>query len=155
MDQPEKLQLLEPRQLLFLCYGNICRSPFVEHYFRQRSNGVACRSAGFIESLGRTTPPDYRRLALEHGVDLRDHGSNWASPELMAWADAVVLMDDMNMSDLRRLYPEAEERTFRLGAFLEPPCDEIEDPYHLGHTAAREVYQQMAEATDNLLALLD
>lgn len=151
MDPLEKLQLLEPERLLFLCYGNICRSPFAQHYFNQRWQGEPARSAGFIESLGRTTPPDYRRLAAEHGVDLRGHGSSWASPELIDWADAIVLMDDMNLGDLRGLYPEAEERTFRLGSFLSSPVDEIEDPYHLGETSARQVYHQMAQAVDGLL----
>ncbi|MCA9790864.1 MAG: hypothetical protein KC910_03685 [Candidatus Eremiobacteraeota bacterium] len=135
---------------MFLCYGNICLSPFAAGVWN-RELGTA-RSAGFIESEGRTTPATYRRLAAAHGVDLSGHGSRYASPQLIDWAQAIVVMDRHNLEDLRRLYPEAEERTFPLGAFLEQPRQEIEDPYYLDLERATQVYAQMHQAVTTMLS---
>lgn len=147
---PSADQFTRPERLLFLCYGNICRSPFAAGVWNLAA--PRARSAGFIESEGRTTPATYRGLAAVHGVDLTQHGSRYADAELIAWAQAIVVMDSHNLDDLRRLYPEAEKRTFRLGAFLNRPRREIEDPYYLDLARATEVYAQMHEAVTNMLS---
>ena len=85
-------------------------------------------------------------------VDLSGHGSRYASPQLIDWAQAIVVMDRHNLEDLRRLYPEAEERTFPLGAFLEQPRQEIEDPYYLDLERATQVYAQMHQAVTTMLS---
>lgn len=139
------------QNILFLCYGNICRSPFCERYWNLHSQGPPAKSAGFIQTEDRATPSQYQEMAAAHGVDLRDHGSAWADPDLVDWADSIVVMDEHNLGDLRSHYPEAEEKTTLLGSFHEPPLAEIEDPYYLSPPKAQEVYAQMAAALDQLL----
>ncbi len=145
---PDFLESVET--VLFVCYGNICRSPFCEHYWRNLGASIRTDSAGFITTEGRKTPPEYRAYAAEHGVDLSLHSSKWVSPELVNDADLIVLMDSSNAREFKALYPESLERAVLLGAFLDPAISEIEDPFHLGAEAARAIYQQMAEAVSAL-----
>ena len=136
--------------LLFLCYGNICRSPFCERYWKKLGTSIRVKSAGFIRNNGRATPSEFQKMALNHKVDLKDHGSQFAVADLIEWADLIVLMDDHNRQDFKAHYPDFEELTVGLGSFLNPPRENIEDPYYLNPEQAKIVYQQMA---DGVLAL--
>lgn len=146
--EPHLLESVET--VLFLCYGNICRSPFCEHYWRNLGCSIRVDSAGFITTEGRPTPPEYQRIASEFGVDLSGHGSRWASRDLMNWGDLIVIMDEHNLKELEALYPESLERTVMLGSYAQPPVDEIADPFFLEANPARAVYAQMAKAVERL-----
>lgn len=136
--------------VLFLCYGNICRSPFCEHYWRHLGCAIRVNSAGFITTEGRPTPPGYQRIASTFGVDLSGHGSRWVSRDLVNWGDLIVVMDKKNFKDLESLYPDSLERTVLLGNYAQPEVDEIADPFFLDSEPARAVYAQMAGAVERL-----
>lgn len=136
--------------LLFLCYGNICRSPFCEVYWQNLGTPIKVRSAGFIRNNGRQTPPAFQKMALEHNVELRDHASNFVSDDLIEWADLIIVMDEHNRQDLKAHYPEHVELSVGLGTFLSPPRENIEDPYYLSPAQGKVVYQQMAEGVEAL-----
>ena len=59
-------------------------------------------------------------------------------------------MDEKNLRDLRDLYPEAEAKTLSLGSLLDPPVEEIADPYFLSPLQAPKVYKQMRQAVEAL-----
>lgn len=150
MREPEDLAWLEPRNLLFLCYGNICRSPFAAEYWNKHHGEPPAASAGFIEREGRTTPDSFRRLADEHGVNLHSHRARYATPDVIDEADVIFLMDGHNLGDLEARYPEAKNRTFLLGHFCVPPVEEIDDPFQLGERESREVYETIVKALQGI-----
>lgn len=83
--------------VLFLCLGNICRSPFAEGVLRRLARGDgagggATESAGFLRP-GRRPPPEAREAARTRGVDLSDHRSRLVTDELLRAHDLVVVMD--------------------------------------------------------------
>ncbi len=87
---------LRPRDILVLCYGNICRSPFAAELLRRqllRSRvDLQIRSAGFLTS-GRGSPPEAQEAAGYWTIDLASHRSRHVSPELIRSADLIVVME--------------------------------------------------------------
>src|SRR6266404_2688948 len=65
----------KPQKVLFLCYGNICRSPFSELLMKARFPELHVCSAGFHKTAGRTSPSNVQQVARTYSVDL----SRWSS----------------------------------------------------------------------------
>lgn len=151
------------RPVLFLCHGNICRSPFAAAYFnrqlQQRGLGwPPAASAGFIGPEDRRTPALIRGLAPIWQVDLGAHRSRQASRALLQEAGAIFVMDAQNYAQLLALEPTADARTYALGAFLpatEPGRDstalQIADPYDTSLARSQAILRQIAAAVDGLL----
>ncbi|HEX3585016.1 MAG TPA: ATP-grasp domain-containing protein, partial [Candidatus Angelobacter sp.] len=117
-----------PHKIVFLCYGNICRSPLAAAFAGQRLRGVDIESAGFHQQQGRGCPEKIQRIGNSLGVDLSGHRSRRVTAELLAKADLVIAMDKENLSCLRAEFPEVLERTTLLGLFGNPPAVAIADP---------------------------
>jgi protein-tyrosine phosphatase len=100
-----------PRGVLFVCHGNICRSPYAEGVFRARVGAVAdsvirIRSAGFI-GPDRPSPRFAIEEAAARGVDLRSHRSMLLSAGEVRQAEIVVVMEAAQAEALRERYPTA------------------------------------------------
>lgn len=159
--QPELLARIDradahaSKEVLFLCYGNICRSPFAAEYARAHvPDRVRIRSAGFHSHEGRSTPPRFLPLAMAHGVDLSGHRSRRVRPEDLESASLIVVMDAANLRCLVEEAPSAIEKTLLLGPLLPDRPAEIADPYTLDIGDARRCYEQLAVATEQLARYL-
>src|SRR6185503_4719284 len=91
-----------PPRVLFLCYGNICRSPLAERYARKVAPDLEVASAGFHETTGRTAPGWFQAITLELGVDVSESRSKRVSDAQVAWADLVLLADLENLDRFKR-----------------------------------------------------
>ncbi|MDX1394146.1 MAG: hypothetical protein R3195_07140 [Gemmatimonadota bacterium] len=87
-----RVREVRPRRVLVMCLGNICRSPYVEGVLRRDAPELDVRSAGFLES-GRPAPREAVSVAAEHGVNLTAHRSSQITPDMLRWADLVLVMD--------------------------------------------------------------
>ncbi|MDT8340385.1 MAG: hypothetical protein RQ751_02645 [Longimicrobiales bacterium] len=113
----ERLAALDVESVLFVCLGNVCRSPYGERVFAARAgDGLRVASAGFI-GPGRPPPDSARRVAGERGVRHDDHRSQLVTPEMLAGADAIFFFDRYNLARLRRAAGVRPERLFWLGDF--------------------------------------
>jgi protein-tyrosine-phosphatase/predicted ATP-grasp superfamily ATP-dependent carboligase len=139
------------RNVLFLCYGNICRSAYAGAKMDE-TNGVShsIRSAGFHPRSDRATPEDFLRVANRRGVDLSQHRSRRVSLDDLDWADLVVLMDQRNYELLRDLDPRSLRKVVWLGALDRGRGIEIDDPY--GESDER--MEAVLDRLDACLALL-
>jgi protein-tyrosine phosphatase len=100
-----------PRGVLFVCHGNICRSPYAAGVFRARLGAVAnnligVRSAGFVGN-DRTAPRFAVEEAAARGIDLREHRSMTVSAGELRQAELVVVMEPVQAHVLRERYPTA------------------------------------------------
>ena len=139
----------EARSLLFVCLGNICRSPFAEQLaLRELPADRRASSAGHYPDTGRRTPPGAVAVARRFGVDLRPHRSRFLSRKLLERADAVFVCDEQNHRAIAAMHPWALERTHFLGALSPDGPLTIRDPF--GGTAARyeTAYLQIAAAIE-------
>jgi low molecular weight protein-tyrosine phosphatase len=123
----------EPTRLLFVCLGNICRSPTAEAVMRQliTANGLDSRfevdSAG-IGGWHEGEPPDRRarKAAARRGVHLRGHARTITTADFDRF-DLIVPVDESNLAALRRLAPAGSRAELRK---LAP--EDIPDPYYGG-----------------------
>ncbi len=139
------------RRVLVLCLGNICRSPFAEHYLRRvaQERGLAdlvVESAGFLHHDGRRTPTRFVEMVRPHGVDLSQHQAARVQREQIADADLILVMDSQNLGALHAEFPQAASKTFLIGWLAQQPRGEIPDPYLLSLAEAEASYAQLASA---------
>ena len=96
-------------RVLFVCHGNICRSPFAAYaagrkLAAQGKQGFVVASAGFIGPGGRPSPPEALAAAAALGVDLTRHRSRLLTPAIVRDAVLIVVMDSRQAADIRRGY---------------------------------------------------
>lgn len=148
-------------RVLFVCLGNICRSPLAEGIMRHhvREAGLAAEIA--IASAGTGSwhvgePPHEgsQLVALAHGIDLAAQRARHLRPEDLAAHDYVVAMDQQNLSDIIALDPQGRyhDRVFRL-LELVPELGErdVPDPYHAAASGFEHVYRLVEAGTSALL----
>ncbi len=136
--------------VLFLCLGNVCRSPFAAAVARERLHGVNIESAGFLHHDGRLSPPHVVATAQSLGFDLSAAQARRVSAEQIAAASLVVCMDARHLQLMAIEFPEAMGKTTLLGLFEAGGPVEMLDPYDLSAAATRAVFQQMLKAIDAL-----
>jgi protein-tyrosine-phosphatase/predicted ATP-grasp superfamily ATP-dependent carboligase len=139
-----------PSKIVFLCYGNICRSPLAAKLAEQRLSGVVIDSAGFHKTIGRSSPEKMLRIGSALGIDLSDHRSARATRDLLMSADLVIAMDLENLDRLQREFPEARSRTTLVGLFANPPVLTIADPYLADEAVTNRICEQVRSGIDGL-----
>jgi protein-tyrosine-phosphatase len=127
----------EGNTILFLCYGNICRSPFAATFWNEKLRCAdarlpLARSAGFVEEPNRRTPATIAQVVRDaFDVDLTAHRSRHVTESDVNSAAAIFVMDAKNFADLKRRFPRAVDRTFFLGASSDLAEAAIADPFEM------------------------
>ena len=135
--------------VLFVCLGNICRSPAAEGVFRALvaaeglADAVTCDSAG-THNWHAGKPPDPRAIAAgrRRGIDLSELRARWIAPADFRRFDLVLAMDRDNLADLAANCPKRARH--RLGLFLkfapEAGLVSVPDPYYDGDEAFERMF---------------
>jgi protein-tyrosine-phosphatase/glycosyltransferase involved in cell wall biosynthesis/predicted ATP-grasp superfamily ATP-dependent carboligase len=139
-----------PTRFLFLCHGNICRSPFAATLADAQLPGCEIRSAGFHPIAGRSAPAHVVAAARRVGEDLAEFRSRSVSQEDVSRADLILLMDSENHRDFARRFPDALPRTTLLGLFAPSPVAEIADPYAATAKETESALAHIAESVESL-----
>ncbi|MBV8206224.1 MAG: ATP-grasp domain-containing protein [Acidobacteria bacterium] len=119
----------EAQTVLFVCWGNICRSPLAAELARGLMPECRMDSAGGYRVEGRGSVPEMLAVAAECGVDLSRHRSQRVTREMLDRNDLIIVMDTGNYRFLWSHFPEALNKTTFLGLFGERPVMEIRDPF--------------------------
>ncbi|HEU4416010.1 MAG TPA: ATP-grasp domain-containing protein [Candidatus Angelobacter sp.] len=145
----------QPRKIVFLCYGNICRSPLAAGLAEQSLAGIEIESAGFHDHRGRTSPEKILRVARSFGIDLAGHRSARVNREQLERADLIIAMDMENMARLKNEFPESLSRTTLLGLFADPATVAIDDPYQADDAATNHACAVVRSGVKGLCLWLD
>ncbi|MDA3874021.1 MAG: low molecular weight phosphotyrosine protein phosphatase [Kiritimatiellae bacterium] len=151
------------QKILFICLGNICRSPTAEAVFRDRVEAAGLSDAFEIDSAGilsvhKGSPADtrMRRHAKKRGYELTSISRPVTREDFFLF-DSLIAMDRENMQDLRKLAPDDTCKT-KCSLFLsnapELGITEVPDPYYGGEAGFQEVIDLVEIAADALLAKL-
>ena len=145
--------------ILFVCWGNICRSPAAEATFRKLLNEqglqekISCDSAGTI-SQHHGNPPDKRMIKAAEARKINISGSARMAGKLdFEKADMLITMDNFNFTELTKLAPD-----FQSKLKIVPFCDyvdshekEVPDPYYGGPEGFEKVLDLLENGCSNLL----
>ncbi|GAA5128592.1 low molecular weight protein-tyrosine-phosphatase [Alloalcanivorax gelatiniphagus] len=143
--------------VLFVCLGNICRSPTAEAVFRRRVADAGLADRIHIDSAGTGDwhigkAPDRRAsaAAAQRGYQLEALRARQVSAEDFRRFDLVLAMDDNNLADLQALRPEDDDAL--LVRFLDVLGDdgphEVPDPYYGGDDGFDRVLDLVERASD-------
>jgi protein-tyrosine-phosphatase/predicted ATP-grasp superfamily ATP-dependent carboligase len=139
----------EARRILFVCKGNVCRSPFAESYARTVMNhAVELRSAGYLPRPARGCPRLGVDAARALGVDLDGHRSVGLTEAMVREADAIFVFDDEARRRLARTYPFARARMLPIGWLTTDGPVEIRDPFGGGSDDFARTYAAIRRAVD-------
>lgn len=147
-------------KVLFVCMGNICRSPTAEAVFRHRVAEAGLEERIYIDSAGTHDyhigdPPDPRtqQAARQRGYDMSALRGRQVEIADFNHFDYVLAMDNANLSILKRLRPQDAQS--HLGLFLEyagkHEAREVPDPYYGGKDGFERVLDMVEDAAEGLL----
>jgi protein-tyrosine phosphatase len=150
-----RLRDLEPSSALFICLGNVCRSPFGERALARRGTGLRVESAGFILP-GRPPPDDALTVARGRGVEHADHVSRTVTPEMLTAADAVFVFDRFNVKRLRAAPGVRMDRVFWVGDFDPEWAGKraVVDPWGKGSVEFERIFLRIERCVDEVAASL-
>jgi protein-tyrosine phosphatase len=151
-------------RVLFVCLGNICRSPTAEGVMRALVRDAGLQDRIELDSAGTGAwhidePPDARATAAarERGVELQGRARQVERDDFAEF-DLIVAMDRSNLADLRRIAPdEAARAKVRLLRDFDPSTDgelDVPDPYHGGSRGFDDVLDLVRSACAALLVEL-
>lgn len=152
-----------PIRILFVCLGNICRSPLAEGLFRHHVEEAGLGDKIEIDSAGTGNwhvgkPPDPRMIAtaLERGLDIRHQRARQLRPRDLHDHDLVIVMDRENLANVRAIAGEADASHVVLFRDFDPQpgSGEVPDPYYGGEEGFHEVYEIVDRTSRALLAHL-
>lgn len=149
--------------ILFVCLGNICRSPMAEAIMQKRVEETEVKNLFHIDSAGLISyhegegaDPRMKSHAFRHGYRLT-HISRPVRPSDFDDFDLIIGMDDSNYDKLRRLAPtlEAEAKVQRMTDYCtQHVIDHVPDPYYGGAQGFENVIEILEDACAGLLTSL-
>jgi protein-tyrosine phosphatase len=147
-------------KVLFVCMGNICRSPTAEGVFSQKLKEAGLQDIIEVDSagthayhIGEAPDPRARKSALRRGVDLDHLRARRAVAEDFERFDYVLAMDRDNLDALAAICPYGSEYKLQLFLSYAPnlETDEVPDPYYGGAMGFERVLDMVEEAANGLL----
>lgn len=145
-------------KVLFVCLGNICRSPSAEIVCQQMAASLDINmevdSAGTL-ALHAGEPPDSRSIAAAklRGYDMSSLRARQVITDDFYHFDVIFAMDDSNFTNLKNMMPS--DSAARVGLFLKDygssSIKEVPDPYYGGAKGFERVLDLLEDATENFL----
>ena len=147
-------------KVLFVCMGNICRSPTAEGIFRQIVDSAELADKIFIDSAGTHSyhigkQPDERAQAasLKRGINLSSLRGRQVKSADFEKFDYVIAMDSSNYADLTQVANGSAENLFMFLSFSENFNEkEVPDPYYGGEQGFEHVLDLVEDASHGLLS---
>jgi len=150
--------------VLFVCLGNICRSPTAEGVLRHLAAQHVPRLALQIDSAGTAdyhigAPPDLRsqRAALRRGIDISGLRARHVTQDDFARFDLILAMDEENLRELEAMRPARAHASLKLFLEYAPELKlrDVPDPYYGDADAFEKVLDLTTAASRGLLASLE
>jgi len=150
-----------PARVLFVCLGNICRSPLAEGLFRHHVTEAGLEARFFIDSAGTGgwhagEPPHVgsRAVARRRGKDISSQRARQVTARDLVTFDLIAVMDSQNLQDMQAL-AAGRAATSCLARLLDlAPADhrrDVPDPYGEPDAAFDDVYDLLEASTASLL----
>ena len=155
------------KKILFVCLGNICRSPAAEGVFKQKIKDRNLEKLFVVDSagtggwhVGNLADPRMRETALSRGIELTSRSRKIDHNDLYEF-DHILVMDKDNLNAVKSLikdntYPINSKIKLILSYSKKSQLDEVPDPYYGGQNGFENVLDLLDDAIDELIdSLID
>lgn len=147
-------------KILFICHGNICRSPMAEFVMRNMISKAGLSREIYVESaatsteeLGNDIHSGTRAKLREMGIPFEKRHARQITPSDYREFDYLVVMDGNNIRNLRRIIGEDKDgKVYKLLDFTERRGEDIADPWYTGNFD--ETYDDVDEGCRGMLDML-
>lgn len=150
--------------VLFVCLGNICRSPLAEGVFQHLVDERGLGSRFVVDSagtggwhVGERPDPRSEKVAAEHGIHLAGSARRLEADDLREF-DHVIVMDRQNLADVRQLHDlHGGPAEIRLLREFDEQADrdlDVPDPYYGGPDGFEKVFRMVFRSCEGLLTAL-
>lgn len=155
---------MDRKKVLFVCMGNICRSPTAEGIFNNIVNKNNAANRYVIDSAGTHgyhvgSKPDVRSMAtaLTNGIDLSCQKSRQLTETDFDIFDNIIAMDHNNMSYMRAMCPSTYYHKLNLLLEFATNCEleEVPDPYHFSDDGFNDVFELIFNGCQGLYHKLE
>ncbi|KIV53573.1 phosphotyrosine protein phosphatase [Aneurinibacillus migulanus] len=145
-------------RVIFVCLGNICRSPLGEGVFRHLVEEKGLVEYFIIDSAGTASyhagelpDPGSRRIAEKHGISLNgQYARQFIANDLTQW-DYIIAMDSTNHSNIRQLGALSSGNLHLMREFDPEGSGDVPDPWARGDEAFLETYTIIRRSCEKLL----
>jgi len=148
-------------RVLFVCLGNICRSPLAEGLFNKKIVERGIEDQFFVDSAGTSDfhigeLPDQRTLKTAEKYDIRiNHRGRQVSPRDFKNFDYILAMDESNLQNLKKVQGSelmSNEEMLLIRSLQEKPDSlSVPDPYYGGEQGFENVFEILNDSTEKLL----
>ncbi|MCS6285461.1 MAG: hypothetical protein H8K08_08515 [Nitrospira sp.] len=153
---------IRPRSVLFVCKGNICRSPFAEHLASNRWPDLEFGSAGIHVRKPAPAPEHAVHAAKRYGLQLEQHRSQAISQVLIERYDMVVAMEVWQYVELRSSFESHQGKMFLLAQFAGNRFERgrgyaaynIADPYGGQLSEFEQCFERISQCVTSLVAAI-
>ncbi|QEY24869.1 low molecular weight protein-tyrosine-phosphatase [Neisseria animalis] len=147
--------------ILFVCLGNICRSPMAECVLRHLASEAGVGQRIIVESAGTSGWHDgenmhagTRKILTKHGISHLGFTSSKVKSSDIEHFDFIIAMDDSNLNDLERLFGKHPDKLFKLTDLIpESGYSSVPDPWYTGDFA--ETFRLVEAGSSALLKKLE
>ncbi len=151
---------MTPIKVLFVCHGNICRSPMAEFVMKNlvESKGLSdqfeiASAATSTEELGNPVYPPARKKLAEHGISCDGHHARQIKRGDYSKWDLIIGMDNENMWNMRRILGDDTMNKIHLLMDYTDRPGEVSDPWYTRDFEA--TWRDVKEGCEGLLLRLD
>ena len=145
--------------VLFICLGNICRSPMAEAVFQQMVNEAGLQEKIMVDSagtgswhVGESAHSGTRRVLAQHGIPYNGRARQVTATDAKQSNTYLVAMDEENVEELERRYGRLPNLSRLLDFAPQLPERDVPDPYYTGRF--EHVYQLVTAGCQGLLATI-
>ena len=145
-----------PRGILVVCYGNVCRSPYLQAVLQRELPDVIVASAGFVGS-DRPVPEISRAISGERGLDLSGFRSRPLAPTVVNGADLIIVMDSDQARQVAGRF-DVDRRKIVVAGDLDPEFSAsraILDPWNKSREVFQASFDRLDRCAHTLVKLLD
>ena len=146
------------RRILFVCHGNICRSPMAEFILKAlvRARGLGGQyylesAAVSTEEIGNPIYPPAKRCLTQHGIPFDARGARQVTAADYDRFDRIICMDNSNLRWIRRIIPDDPDGKIRLMMSYAGLHRDVADPWYTGDFET--TFQDLLEGCEAMLNL--
>ena len=144
-------------RVLFICHGNICRSPMAEYIFRDMARKAGCAERFAVssaavsrEEIGNDIYPPAKRALMQHGIPFQKRAARQVTEREMDDYDWIIVMDRSNIRYLRRMFGDTYADKIHLLMEYAGGSGDVSDPWYTGDFET--AYQDIAAGCAGFMA---